>query len=194
MTSATAIEANPGKHLLISLDGDTFARYPISTHVITDQDDIVQVCVEYVESRLMQNDILFISERVVAISQGRAFKIEDIKSSWLAKTLSRYVFKSPYGIGLGSEFTMQLAIEEAGVFRILFAAAMAAMTKPFGIKGIFYHIVGNNINAIDGPCAYTLPPYNRYAKLGPSHPNKVAKAIAKHSVTKLLSLMPMILA
>ena len=34
---------------------------------------------------------------------------------------------------------------------------------------------GKNINAIDGPCDYTLPPYNEYAKLGPAEPDKVAR-------------------
>ncbi len=49
------------------------------------------------------------------------------------------------------------------------------VTKPFGVKGLFYKIVGKNINAIDGPCSYTLPPYNQYAKLGPKEPKKTAK-------------------
>jgi len=60
---------------------------------------------------------------------------------------------------------MELAIREAGALRIIFASFAALLTKPFGIKGIFYKVAGNNINAIDGPCDYTLPPYNKYAKL-----------------------------
>jgi len=59
--------------------------------------------------------------------------------------------------------------------RIIIGALAAAITKPFGIKGVFYKLVGKNINAIDGPCDYTLPPYNEYAKLGPTEPEKVAK-------------------
>ena len=74
---------------------------------------------------------------------------------------------------------MQLAIQEAGSFRILLASAVAAITKPFGLRGIFYYVVGNNINAIDGPCAFTLPPYNNYAKLPPKNPTKVAMLIEK---------------
>ena len=123
------------------------------------------------------DDMLFISERVVAISQGRAFPIKDIKPSFLAKFLVKFVYKSPYGIGLGSPWTMELAIREAGAFRILLGVAASALTKPFGIKGVFYRVVGKNVNAIDGPCDYTLPPYNGYAKLGPAEPHKVAKNI-----------------
>ena len=73
---------------------------------------------------------------------------------------------------------MELAIREAGTARILIAAFATLVTKPFGIKGVFYKVVGNNINAIDGPCSYTLPPYNEYAKLGPTEPEKVAKNLS----------------
>jgi hypothetical protein len=59
-------------------------------------------------------------------------------------------------------------------------AFAAAVTKPFGIKGVFYLTVGKNINAIDGPCSYTLPPYNDYAKLGPAKPNQVAHKLSQH--------------
>jgi hypothetical protein len=87
------------------------------------------------------------------------------------------VHKSEYGIGLGSPWTMQLALDEAGAPRILFAAFVSLLTKPFGIHGTFYKVVGKNVNAIDGPCDYTLPPYNHYAKLGPKDPDRTAKKI-----------------
>jgi len=91
--------------------------------------------------------------------------------------LVKFVHKSPYGIGLGSPWTMELAIKEVGVLRIILGALAAAVTKPFGIKGVFYKVAGKNINAIDGSCDYTLPPYNQYAKLGPAEPEKVAKKL-----------------
>jgi len=166
---------NTGKNLNIEFDNHVYARLPIKTHVITQDDDIVEVCKKYTKPYLQNGDLLFVSERIVAISQGRAFPIKDIKPSFLAKFLAKYVHKSPYGIGLGSPWTMELAIKEGGVLRIIFGAFAAAVTKPFGIKGVFYKVVGKNINAIDGPCDYTLPPYNQYAKLGPAEPVKVAK-------------------
>jgi len=138
-----------------------------------------RIVTEYAAPHLKPGDFLFISERVVAITQGRAFPIKDIHPSRLAKFLVKFVHKSPYGIGLGSPWTMELAIREAGVVRILFAALISAITKPFGVRGLFYKVVGKNINAIDGPCSYTLPPYNEYAKLGPKNPNGVARELAE---------------
>ncbi len=168
---------NKGKNLIIKIDKKNYERIPIKTHVITKDDKIIDVVFRYVGPHLQKNDIVFISERVVAITQGRAFPIKDIHPSNLAKFLVKFVHKSPYGIGLGSPWTMELAIREAGVARMLFAALCSAFTKPFGLRGVFYKVVGKNINAIDGPCSYTLAPYNEYAKLGPSNPNKVAQDV-----------------
>ena len=171
------MQPNVGKQLEIVVDGQKYERYPIKTHVIVKGDDIIGVVEKYARPLLATGDILFVSEKIVAISQGRAFPIAEIKPSKLAQLLVKFVHKSPYGIGLGSPWTMELAIREAGVLRILFAAFLSAITKPFGLRGVFYKVVGKNINAIDGPCDYTLPPYNKYAKLGPKNPNKVAKQI-----------------
>lgn len=171
------IKPNQGKALSILLDGENFARLPIKTHVVTEKDNIVAVAKQYCQQHLLSGDILFISERIVAITQGRAFPIKDIKPSRSANFLVKFVHKSPYGIGLGSPWTMELAIREAGLWRILLAAFCSAVTKPFGLRGVFYHVVGRQINAIDGPCSYTLPPFNEYAKLGPKNPDRVAREL-----------------
>lgn len=171
-------QPNEGKELTREYKGAIYARYPIKTHVITDKDDIVAVAKQYAGPYLQSGDTLFLSERVVAISQGRAYPISEIRPSWLANFLVKFVHKSPYGIGLGSPWTMQLALQEAGALRMLFAAFVAAVTKPFGIRGMFYHVVGHDINAIDGPCDYTLPPFNKYAKLPPARPHEVAKELS----------------
>ncbi len=170
---------NPGKNLIIKVDGQKYARYPVKTKLVTEDDDIVVVVREGVGDLLEPDDLLVISERVVAITQGRCFPISELKTSWLAKFLIRFVHKHPGGIGLKSPWTMQLAINETGVPRILLAALVAVLTKPLGIRGMFYRVVGHNINAIDGPCDYTLPPGNQSAKLGPKNPQKVAQEIAE---------------
>ncbi|MGB9721377.1 MAG: coenzyme F420-0:L-glutamate ligase [bacterium] len=170
-------QPNEGKNLVIDVDGVNYARLPVKTHIIAPRDDIFKVVEQYVLSHLKERDMVFLSERIVAITQGRAFPIKDIKPSWLARFLVRFVHKSPYGIGLGSPWTMELAIREAGAPLILFAAFVSAITKPFGIKGLFYIIAGKSVAAIDGPCDYTLPPYNEYAKLGPKNPDRVARQL-----------------
>jgi hypothetical protein len=102
----------------------------------------------------------------------------DIRPGWLARFLVRFVTRPGYGIGLGTAETMQLAIDEVGAPRILLAAAVSGLTKPFGVHGLFYRIAGRQAAAIDGPTSYTIPPYNEAATLGPRDPHGVARRIA----------------
>lgn len=171
------MQANPGKALTIAVDGVTYSRIPLRTDVILPTHDILDVVKKAILDRKKEGDYLFLSERVVAITQGRAHKMTEITPRPLAHFLASKVHKSPYGIGLSISETMELAIQEVGVLRILLAAAVAAVTRPFGWKGWFYRIAGRAAASIDGPCDYTLPPYNAYATLGPKNPNRVARLI-----------------
>ena len=172
---------NEGKQLEIATPFGTCLRYPVKTHVIMSGDSLKDVMDKYVKPYLQPGDMIFISEKIVAISQGRAFDIDTIKVTPLAKFLCRFVQKTSYGIGLGSPWTMQLAIQDIGRPKILFAAVCSAVTKPFGKRGVFYNIVGAKGRAIDGPCDYTLPPYNHYAKMAPKDPDDVAKMLQIHT-------------
>ena len=183
-----ALRPNKSKKLLAKTDEGTFARYPVRTHVVMKGDDLKGIMDKYVKPYLVEGDSIFISEKIVAISQGRAYKLEDIKPSKLAKFLVKFVTKSPHGIGLGSPYTMELAIRDCGVPLILWGCICAAVTKPFGIKGVFYNVVGTRARAIDGPCEYTLPPYNNYAKLAPLNPDKVCKELAEHTGCEVVML------
>ena len=122
---------------------------------------------------------IVVSEKIVAISQGRSYFLWDIEPTWWANTLSNFVARTPYGIGLGSAWTMQLAISEVGLPRILFASVIAVLTKPLGIRGMFYRIAGRSAAAIDGPTEYSLYPSNVSAKLAPKNPQKAAEKIKK---------------
>ena len=170
-------QANEGKKLAIEIDGVSYLRIPVKTHVVMREDDLFEVLDKYTKELRQPGDIIFVSEKVVAITQGRAFPISEIKPGWFARFLVKFVYKSPYGIGLGSPYTMQLAVEDVGVPRLLLGCAAALVTKPFGIPGVFYKVCGPRAYAIDGPCDCTIPPYNRYAKMAPKNPDKVARKL-----------------
>ena len=50
----------------------------------------------------------------------------------------------------------------------------ARSARSSGRKGLFYELVGNDINAIDGPTEYSAYPSNVSAKLAPKDPDAVA--------------------
>ena len=169
---------NEGRELHASLQGVVYARHPVRTHLVTDVDDAADVVTRYVGELGDDVRLVAVSERMVAITQGRAYPINKIRAGRLARLLERFVTRPGYGIGLGSAETMELAIREVGAPRILLAAAASAVTKPFGVHGVFYRIAGPQAKAIDGPTAYTIPPYNQAATLGPKDPDGAARSLA----------------
>lgn len=166
------------KHPEVTVDQRTYLRIPIKTHVIMRDDSLIDTIKTYAQSMLEPDDLLFVTEKIVAITQGRAIPLKDIKPRPLAVTLSNYVTKTPAGIGLGMPETMEMALRECGIPRILLAAAASAVTKVFGKKGVFYDIAGYKATSIDGPTPNTLPPYNQYVVLGPDRPDEVAREIS----------------
>ncbi len=176
----SSLRPNRGKKLIIDTDWGKFARYPVKTHVVVKGDDLKEIMDKYVREFLQEGDSVFLSEKMVAISQGRAWDIDEIEPGWWARFLVKFVTKSPYGIGLGSKYTMELAIRDIGLPKILLGCVCAALTKPFGIKGVFYNVVGPKARAIDGPGEYVIPPYNHYAKMCPLEPDKVCKELSEY--------------
>lgn len=170
-------QPNPGKSLLITVHKSTYYRYPVRTNVVKKADAIVPTIVRYVKHQVKTGDIVVVSERIIAIMQGRSYPVTSIVPSWWARLLWRFVYKHPGGIGLRSPYTMELAIREVGLIRILFAAAVVVVTKPLGMRGMFYQVAGGNVNAIDGPTPYSLPPSDTSAKLAPKDPGGVAQQL-----------------
>ena len=171
--------ANIGKRLEVNIGNKRFIRIPVKTHLVQEEDNVIDVAVKYLKNKICEGDTVFITEKIVSITQGRAIPLKEIKPRPLAKFLAKYVTKTPAGIGLGMPETMEMALRECGIFRILFAAIIAAITKIiFRRKGDFYRIAGSKARAIDGPTSGTIPPYNTHVVLGPMEPDKVAREIS----------------
>lgn len=172
-------EPNPDRTLHATVDGSVYARHPVRTHLVTATDDALEVVRRYATPLGPEVALVAVSERMIAITQGRSHPMDSIRPGHLARFLVRFVTRPGYGIGLGTPQTMQLAISEVGAPRILLAAAVSGLTKPFGIHGLFYRIAGPQAAAIDGPTSYTIAPYNQAATLGPRDPNGAAQRISQ---------------
>lgn len=163
----------------IEVAGEEYLRLPIKTHLIEYGEDLKEVVLNYAKDLIEDEDILFITEKIVAITQGRAYPVNDIKPRKLAIYLSSKVTKTKAGIGLGIPETMEMALRECGVPRIIFASAISAFGKILGRKGDFYRVAGYKASSIDGPTSNTIAPYNKYVVLGPANPDKVAEELGK---------------
>lgn len=183
---------NPGKKLTVEVDGGRWARIPLQTRAFEGGEDFAALIADYVSHAiepiladaglapgLARTWYVVSSEKIVAIAQGRSYFLTDIKPGFWARTLSRFVVKLPTGIGLGTPWTMQLAIQEAGLPRILVAAAASAVGKLIGRRGWFYRVAGHSVNAIDGPAETNVYPANVSAKLAPKDPDGASGAIRR---------------
>ena len=177
--------ANPGKQINIDIDGIIYERLPVCTRLITLKDtDILPLVEDYVKPYLVSGDILFISEKALTITQGRVVDMSTIKPSRLARLLggrvgNYYGTEKFRGFGHGTAIAMQLFIEEAGYARVLFAAVVSAITRPFGIKGMFYRICGKRAKSVDCPMSFLILEYAHSVKLAPNDADGAAKRIKK---------------
>jgi hypothetical protein len=162
----------------IEVGGRTYLRIPIRTHVVMPEDDIVEVVKRYAGEQARPGDILFVSEKVVAITQGRAVPTDTIRVSLLARLLWKRVRQVSYGVGLRNPYSMQCAIDECGAPRILLAALASVGGKLLGRKGDFYRIAGVQAAAIDAPGTAGIEQFRNCVIKGPKDPDRVAQALA----------------
>jgi len=162
---------------VITVGGVQFERIPVKTRILTPEDEIAGIVREYALPLMQEGDIVTISESPLAITQGRAVPVSEIRVSPLARLLSHYVAKVPYGIGLGAPTSMQCAIEETGILRILLAAFIGAVGKVIGRKGDFYRVAGMQAALVDAATTSPVPTYNETVIKGPLYPQQVCEEL-----------------
>ncbi|MEO0070357.1 MAG: coenzyme F420-0:L-glutamate ligase [candidate division WOR-3 bacterium] len=154
-------------------------RIWVKTHVLNKGDDLIAEVKRYTSDILQPQDILTIAESPVAAVQGRAIPITEIKPGFWAKILWRFVKKVPYGIGLRSPWSMQCAIDEVGLPRILRAAVAGFWGKIGGKSGEFYRVAGKEVAMIDAAHTSGVKEFYECVILGPKDPDGVARQIAQ---------------
>lgn len=171
------IQPNEGRKIEIEVDGEKYFRYPIKTHFVKMGEDYIEIIKNYALPYYKDGDILSISEKVIALCQGDVILKSEMKISWLAKFLSGCAFKNPAGPAMDNVYKMQAAIMLAGPVRIFIAAVLSAITKLFGIRGVFYKIAGSGVRNIDGFCVVAYDYYADKGILAPSNPDGACQKI-----------------
>lgn len=171
-------DENRVRPLEVEVDGARFERRPIKTHVVLPGEPLGPVVEKYALAELKDGDWLFLTEKMVAGSQGRAYPVSETNPRPLAVWLSKRVVRTPWGIGLGIPETMEWAIREVGTPRILLAAAVSVVSKKvFKRSGDFYRVAGKKARGIDGPGYPTIPPYDEMVVLTAAKPYQVCRDV-----------------
>ena len=171
--------ANPGKNLILKINSENWARIPIKTHFITIDDNLDDIIKNYVLPQAQNSDIIAMGQKIVSILQKRVVYEKDIRVGFWAKFLSKFAVKTPYGFSVGNPKKMQIAINSAGLVRILLAGFCNIFFKLFGVSGTFYRIAGNQISQIDGFYGEAFPQYLKMGILGPKDGNALCQALKK---------------
>jgi len=161
----------------VIIEGIRYRRIPVQTHLIHVKESLVDVLKLYVSPIYRDGDILVLSEKAVAISQGRVIHRSLVRPGLLAKVIVKGVKKYEDDVGFSDPAKMQVAIMRAGWFRMLAATVIGACSRLIGRHGDFYRIAGNRVSQIDGFNPHTIKPFDEFAMLGPEDPPRDAQAI-----------------
>jgi F420-0:gamma-glutamyl ligase len=167
------------KPRIIETGNGPIERLWVKTRVLNRGDDLIAEVRAYAGGLLKPGDILTIAESPVAAVQGRAIPITEIKPGFWANLLWRFVKKVPYGIGLRSPWSMQCAIDEVGLLRILRAALAGFWGKLRGRSGDFYQVAGKQAAMIDAAHTSGVKEFYECVILGPKDPDGVARQLAE---------------
>ena len=131
-------------------EGRSYLRFAIQTHFVNPGEDKCDLVRRYVLPLYEKGDCLSFTAKVMGMCTNNVRTLEDTHPGWWARHLAPFAGHNSTGIGMHSEHKMQLVIEICGLPRVLFAAFVSAVTRPFGVKGLFYKICGHDVAGIDG--------------------------------------------
>lgn len=134
---------------MVTVDGRCFQRLPVRTRWLQEGDDLAAVLLEYARDR-QPGDTIAVSEKVALLLSGRSVPADQVRVAFDARLLARFVRTHHDTLGLSVPMKMQWVLETVGRPRTYGAAAAAAVTRLFGVKGTFYQLAGAPAREIDG--------------------------------------------
>lgn len=146
---------------------------PVHTPILTHNDNIIDAITAYA-GEITDRDVVCTAESVVAITQNRYVRPEELKPCWQARLMNRFV---PAAGSMASIYGMQAAMEEEGEWRMFFWFFFGFIAKLAGKRGVFYaHCRQASLcDDVTG----TMPPYDKSIVYGPADTNHVCEEITK---------------
>ena len=137
------------------IDGTTFERFVVRTPWLKPGTVLVRVLEQHLKPLSEPGDLLIVTEKVVIAASGRGVPASNVRPGRLARFLAARVQPIQGSRGLSIPEKMQLVAHTVGTGRVLVAAVAGALTRPFGLHGVFYLIAGRFARDLDG----MRPPY-----------------------------------
>lgn len=145
---------------------------PVHTKILTNKDNIVDAILEYAGKDITSRDIVCTAESVLAITQNRYVRPEELNVCWQARLMNRFV---PGAGSMASIYGMQAAMEEEGKWNMLYSFIVGAVSKIMGKPGVFYARC-RQASLIDDVTG-TMPPFDKCIVYGPANADRVCEDI-----------------
>jgi len=161
-------------------DGKRYQRYAIQTHFVEIGESNVALVEKYVRPLYQEGDVLSFGAKVMCMCSGNVRTRDQVKPGFFAKLMWRFAGINSTGVGMHEPYKLQLVIDMVGLPRVLLAAFLSAITRPFGVKGVFYKVCGKGVGGIDG--FYFRSSFKRYhelATINPPNPDELCDALAE---------------
>jgi hypothetical protein len=172
---------SPGETFVssVTVGGARYDRTVVCTPWLSVGIDLAELLRNTVVERLQPGDVVAITEKVVVVTTGRGIPASTVRPGRLATFAARHIRPIGNSRGLSIPEKMQLVIDMVGPWRVILAGAVAAATRPLGIRGPFFVVAGYVARSMDG----MRPPYGDM--LLPPLPPRTAGSIAGQLATEI---------
>ncbi|MBE0601701.1 MAG: F420-0--gamma-glutamyl ligase [Firmicutes bacterium] len=160
-------------------DGKQYHRYAIQTHFVEVGESKTELVETYVRPLYQEGDVLSFGAKVMCMCSGNVRTRDQVKPGFFANLMWRFAGINSTGVGMHEPYKLQLVIDMVGLPRVLLAAFLSAVTRPFGVKGLFYKVCGKGVGGIDG--FYFRSSFKRYhelATINPPNPNELCDELS----------------
>jgi hypothetical protein len=160
-------------------DGEKYRRFAIQTHFVEVGESKTALVEKYIRPFYQEGDVLSFGAKVMCMCSGNVRTRDQVKPGFFARLMWRFAGINSTGVGMHEPYKLQLVIDMVGLPRVLLAAFLSAVTRPFGVKGLFYKVCGKGVGGIDG--FYFRSSFKRYhelATINPPNPNELCDELA----------------
>ena len=167
---------------LTGRNGRRYDRFAIQTHFVEVGEKQADLVRRYVLPLAQPGDVLSFGAKVMAMCTGNVKTREEVKPGFWAKLLWRFAGINHTGVGAHEPYKMQMIIDICGLPRVLLAAFLSAVTKPFGVHGVFWKVCGHGVAGIDGfyeRSSFDL--YHELALINPENPDELCEELAQQT-------------
>jgi hypothetical protein len=146
---------------------------PLRTPLVRPGDDLVSIVARAVAGVARAGDVIAVAESAVAIAQGELIGAERVRPSKLAFAISR---RADPMATISQPESIQLVIDRVGSWKVAAATILQFFARLFGVRGLFYRMMGESIAAFDGYTG-TMPPYEQAIVLAPRDPDGFSRRL-----------------